>query len=890
MFYKLDSTRVSLREYWWGTPKPLILVAWLLKLLRVRLPGSTDDPNVASLEPFRVEPAGLPPEVRQQFHQAHQELQTLGFHSPVCYWIHDARNQADICQAVYLHDSGQALARVHHRVWQFPKPAKVYFFPVFLTSFTDGTWLASTAGRRDMLAPAACRENRRVGATAADLWASHQAELQKELLFKTVRPVRNDNELLAAVEAHHATVRDFHVGRGVFAPLTDQEQQAAMEAAQAAPAENTETTGDTSVLIEEIEKLQNRRTGWAAALLVLLVSVGLFLGLGAAQWSWEFAALLLPILFVHELGHYAAMRLFRYSNVKMFFIPMLGAAVSGRHYNVPGWKKVIVSLAGPLPGIFVGTALGLAAAWLQIPWLLPPAMLAIGLNAFNLLPILPLDGGWVMHALFFSRNYVLDAGFRVLAVAILLLGSYWSGDRFLFFFGLLMAAGLPVSFRMARVVSRLRYQAISTASPDDQSIPPATAQAIAEEIRRSFRQRLTNKNLAQLTLQAFEALNARPPGVAATIGLGGLYAGSLVFALAALAFLAVGMPFFHRHDDRAQYPVSPAEIQVAGADRTAEPKGGEATIVARFADAPKALARFDEVGNELPADAALVRFGSSLLLAIPAEADLPERWKARLAPQTKEIFVCPPELLTGFSLSLAAPSEEKARQIESELANYQACSAWIFPSPPWHPAGGPTPDQLQARRLYVKVIDTDTVYDDPRYLRLSEQAYQASEKEDDRRTAELWQQLEDLRRSLREEQLDEFSEKAADEHQRRLVELCRRRPEPEQAPEKASDPAHPRADEDARAREKAAEEYRRKFTAWENELAEVLGGTPRGAFNSSTRSDRFAFEGGAIYREGQTVHLEYAELSHPVDAAPALVRWLAAQGGTDIKYSFFASE
>ena len=35
------------------------------------------------------------------------------------------------------------------------------------------------------------------------------------------------------------------------------------------------------------------------------------------------------------------MRLFRYSNVKMFFIPLLGAAVSGRHYNVPGWKKVV---------------------------------------------------------------------------------------------------------------------------------------------------------------------------------------------------------------------------------------------------------------------------------------------------------------------------------------------------------------------------------------------------------------------------------------------------------------------------------------------------------------------------------------------------------------------
>jgi len=43
----------------------------------------------------------------------------------------------------------------------------------------------------------------------------------------------------------------------------------------------------------------------------------------------------------------------------MFFVPLLGAAVMGRHYNVKGWQKAVVSLAGPVPGILVG--LGLAA-------------------------------------------------------------------------------------------------------------------------------------------------------------------------------------------------------------------------------------------------------------------------------------------------------------------------------------------------------------------------------------------------------------------------------------------------------------------------------------------------------------------------------------------------
>jgi len=48
--------------------------------------------------------------------------------------------------------------------------------------------------------------------------------------------------------------------------------------------------------------------------------------------------------------------------VRMFFIPLMGAAVSGQNYTAPAWKKVLVALAGPLPGIIVGIALG-CAGW-----------------------------------------------------------------------------------------------------------------------------------------------------------------------------------------------------------------------------------------------------------------------------------------------------------------------------------------------------------------------------------------------------------------------------------------------------------------------------------------------------------------------------------------------
>lgn len=64
-------------------------------------------------------------------------------------------------------------------------------------------------------------------------------------------------------------------------------------------------------------------------------------------------ALLIPVLFFHELGHWAGMRLFGFRDVKMFFIPFFGAAVSGRGQGVASWKEALgVLLATEAEGKF----------------------------------------------------------------------------------------------------------------------------------------------------------------------------------------------------------------------------------------------------------------------------------------------------------------------------------------------------------------------------------------------------------------------------------------------------------------------------------------------------------------------------------------------------------
>ena len=176
---------------------------------------------------------------------------------------------------------------------------------------------------------------------------------------------------------------------------------------------------DEQFLIE-IEKAQSGTRGVVAMILTLSVSGVVFVAVGAAWWSWEFALTVAAILLIHELGHFVTMKSFRYRNVNMFFIPFLGAAVTGQRFDVPAWKKATVALMGPLPSIFLATVIGIAGMMMDLDWLVYACIVSLFLNGFNLVPLLPFDGGHVMHAVLFCRHFYLDVAARTITVVIMI--------------------------------------------------------------------------------------------------------------------------------------------------------------------------------------------------------------------------------------------------------------------------------------------------------------------------------------------------------------------------------------------------------------------------------------------------------------------------------------
>ncbi len=116
-----------------------------------------------------------------------------------------------------------------------------------------------------------------------------------------------------------------------------------------------------------------------------------------------FIAQLVFVVLFHELGHYFYMKRFSYQNVRLLFIPLMGAFVHGTKENQSQRENLLTFLGGPIPGILLGSVLWVLGNYFQQSWLHQFAILFFAINLFNLFPLLPLDGGRILAILFYGK-------------------------------------------------------------------------------------------------------------------------------------------------------------------------------------------------------------------------------------------------------------------------------------------------------------------------------------------------------------------------------------------------------------------------------------------------------------------------------------------------------
>lgn len=171
-------------------------------------------------------------------------------------------------------------------------------------------------------------------------------------------------------------------------------------------------------------------------------------GASIAAYSWlfsfQFALALIACLVFHEYGHIRAMKYFGMKTKGIYLIPFMGGlALSDEKINTR-WQDVVISIMGPSFGLLM-SIISLLAYWVtgNVFFAGLAAFNAL-LNLFNLLPILPLDGGHILKSISFSMNSILGLGACIAGAAIGVYLSYTLGLALLGF--LLLIGSLEIVF------------------------------------------------------------------------------------------------------------------------------------------------------------------------------------------------------------------------------------------------------------------------------------------------------------------------------------------------------------------------------------------------------------------------------------------------------------
>lgn len=147
----------------------------------------------------------------------------------------------------------------------------------------------------------------------------------------------------------------------------------------------------------------------ASTLFSMLLSMAAYLTL----YGWRFAVGLIASIYVHEMGHVAALRRFGMPATAPMFIPGVGALVRLQSQPVTVAENARVGLAGPIWGLGAALACYVLGQLTGGPTSSFSAIARAGawLNLFNLMPVWQLDGARGFTALSRRHRFLVTAAF-----------------------------------------------------------------------------------------------------------------------------------------------------------------------------------------------------------------------------------------------------------------------------------------------------------------------------------------------------------------------------------------------------------------------------------------------------------------------------------------------
>lgn len=156
-------------------------------------------------------------------------------------------------------------------------------------------------------------------------------------------------------------------------------------------------------------------------------------------FGWPYAIGFVVLILVHEMGHYVAARRRGLDVGLPVFIPFVGAWVALKSLPHDAETEAYIGIWGPLAGTFGALVCLFLSHAMDSRLLLALAYAGCFINLFNLIPLLPFDGGRI--------SQVLSPRLWLIGMPILIALFFWRPSPILILVALLAA---PAVYRAVR--------------------------------------------------------------------------------------------------------------------------------------------------------------------------------------------------------------------------------------------------------------------------------------------------------------------------------------------------------------------------------------------------------------------------------------------------------
>jgi hypothetical protein len=215
-YYKVDHSKITLREYWNIGRSWKAFLAWGMARLGMPMasgPGFSAPESIAELE---IPESDVSAYAREKLQPLMEQCTQLGFYSPR-YYVHESiRRDVRTFVISMLHRSGEFTLRLMHaRAANGPVPVEKTL-AVLLSELYDGTFFFTSNERERFKVPPGVSNNRLLGGTSLQLIESHQQKLARLKLRNPPKQVHSKEALDEVWNRYEKLGLNFQIGRGLY--------------------------------------------------------------------------------------------------------------------------------------------------------------------------------------------------------------------------------------------------------------------------------------------------------------------------------------------------------------------------------------------------------------------------------------------------------------------------------------------------------------------------------------------------------------------------------------------------------------------------------------------------------------------------------------------------